>query len=788
MTFIMNATSARVGFAPRPRGFLSSLALAAAAASGMSASAGDYLLYATTIPNVTDWNNESYASGNPGCSNGCPCDDGDYATNAAATGYMTATDFQAFTLPPGEMIVSVRVNALIRFDNNESGEVRLKATFPSYGIETTRDSGNFTSDLGCNYEFSVAEGEITNAAGSWTQAMINDLHLGIRRLSSNPASGNMLRCKALRMRVLTAPIPVANDECGGAFAIGNGTTLFNSSDATTSLGALPIDCTDQIANDLWYVYTASCTGTATFTTCGGTSSDTVLAVYAGGCGGPIVGCNDDDPACGVAGPSTVTIPVTAGANYIIRIGGWDGPVTGAMFASCTPAPTIDECSGAALITGTSIDFNTSGATTSAPAIPLDCTDSIAGDVWYRYVATCNGTATFSTCGNGEPDTVLAIYSGPCGALSLLGCNDEADNCSAFGPSTVSVSVTNGSTYYVRLGGYDGIVAGTLTVSCAPTQPPPANDECAGSQLITGTSTSFNTANATNSAPSLPLDCTDSIVKDVWFRYVATCNGNATISTCGNGSPDTVLAVYSGSCGALSLIGCNDEDDNCGEFGPSTVIFPVTSGAIYYVRLGGYSGAVSGVLSATCAPVSPAPANDNCSGAQLIANGTTAFNTTSATTSAPDLPVGCTDLFGKDVWFRYVAPCTGNASFSTCVNATFDTALAIYSGACNSLNFIDCNDDSDECVDFGASSLTIPVTAGTAYLIRVGGFWGDSGTGSITASCSLLPGNPDLDGNGVVGQADLAILLGAWGGGGPADLDHDGHVGQGDLAMLLGAWH
>jgi hypothetical protein len=47
---------------------------------------------------------------------------------------------------------------------------------------------------------------------------------------------------------------------------------------------------------------------------------------------------------------------------------------------------------------------------------------------------------------------------------------------------------------------------------------------------------------------------------------------------------------------------------------------------------------------------------------------------------------------------------------------------------------------------------------------------------------------DLDGDGSVGAADLAILLGAWGGsGGPADLNADGTVDALDIAILLGAW-
>jgi CHRD domain len=46
---------------------------------------------------------------------------------------------------------------------------------------------------------------------------------------------------------------------------------------------------------------------------------------------------------------------------------------------------------------------------------------------------------------------------------------------------------------------------------------------------------------------------------------------------------------------------------------------------------------------------------------------------------------------------------------------------------------------------------------------------------------------DLNGDGVVDAADLAILLGAWGTGGPGDLDGNGTVDAADLALLLGAW-
>jgi hypothetical protein len=66
---------------------------------------------------------------------------------------------------------------------------------------------------------------------------------------------------------------------------------------------------------------------------------------------------------------------------------------------------------------------------------------------------------------------------------------------------------------------------------------------------------------------------------------------------------------------------------------------------------------------------------------------------------------------------------------------------------------------------------------------------DASNGSregLSISCEACLG--DLDGNGSIGNADLAVLLGVWGdAGGLADLDGDGMVFGGDLATLLGRW-
>jgi hypothetical protein len=63
---------------------------------------------------------------------------------------------------------------------------------------------------------------------------------------------------------------------------------------------------------------------------------------------------------------------------------------------------------------------------------------------------------------------------------------------------------------------------------------------------------------------------------------------------------------------------------------------------------------------------------------------------------------------------------------------------------------------------------------------------DPGAGIPDPCGAAAPCPSDLDGDGEVNAADLAILLGAWGTG-SADLSGDGNTDAADLAVLLGAW-
>ncbi|MFO0828614.1 MAG: hypothetical protein U0572_10765 [Phycisphaerales bacterium] len=137
---------------------------------------------------------------------------------------------------------------------------------------------------------------------------------------------------------VVAPHP-ANDECESSMPIGDGTTLFSTIGATTGAPPLSTDCEETYAThfvgDVWFSYAATCTGTATFATCGGASFDTVIALYANDCDGALtlVACDDDAPECGTA--SSITARVECGARYLLRVGGFVATGTGAMTITCS---------------------------------------------------------------------------------------------------------------------------------------------------------------------------------------------------------------------------------------------------------------------------------------------------------------------------------------------------------------------------------------------------------------------------------------------------------------------
>ncbi len=251
------------------------------------------------------------------------------------------------------------------------------------------------------------------------------------------------------------------DECATAAPVFDGLNAgLTNVGSTTSAG--PVPACAALNSDVWFAYTATCTGVATFSTCppgAGTLADTVVEVFdgTGGCGALVLaGCDDD--TCGFR--SSVAVPVTAGTLYYVRIGDFGAAsiATGTfdLTIACAPAVPGDECAGAIpAFTGLNAPGSTVGASTSST---WPC--AIGGtDVWYSYVATCTAPTTFTFCppGSATYDSAIEVFdgSGGCGALLSLGCNDDSCGLS----SSLTVPTVAGTLYYVRVGGFLGASGG-----------------------------------------------------------------------------------------------------------------------------------------------------------------------------------------------------------------------------------------------------------------------------------------------------------------------------------------
>jgi len=162
---------------------------------------------------------------------------------------------------------------------------------------------------------------------------------------------------------------------------------------------------------------------------------------------------------------------------------------------------------------------------------------------------------------------------------------------------------------------------------------PSNDDFANSFGISGGTSSWSeyTTNATTQGLDPITACGSSgrQARSVWFTYNPTTTRQYFIST-RTSNYDTVLAIWTGSWGSLSSVGCSD--DFAGTF-QSALTQALTHGTNYYIEAMGFGDGNTGgelylyVCYAPDIPVLSAPAND------LITN----VNTPSFTWSTVNTP-------------------------------------------------------------------------------------------------------------------------------------------------------
>ncbi len=305
------------------------------------------------------------------------------------------------------------------------------------------------------------------------------------------------------------------------------------------------------------------------------------------------------------------------------------------------------------------------------------------------------------------------------ALSILISNDDyGDDIT----SLVSLAVTAGTIYHVRITGYSSGEQGDSVLNWS-FAPPPLNDLFENAESLDGASGS---ATGNNLAATLQSGETSTGSNSIWYRWTAPANGRVAFDTLGSGR-DTRLHIYTGDTllgGGLSLVSSNNDIDSEINF-ESLTQFSATAGVTYHVRLSIASGGLPGAVALNWQyPVRPS--NDHfASPASLTGDSGTVNGSTFMTGVEANEPLVYEEY--HTVWFHWVAPFTGTVEFDT-AGSSINTTLAVGNDGQElaTFNIIAENNDVDE--EIGEdwywspfAKVSAPVVAGHAYRIRVGSY-------------------------------------------------------------------
>ena len=421
-------------------------------------------------------------------------------------------------------------------------------------------------------------------------------------------------------------------------------------------------------------------------------------------------------------PGRYLIPVTAQATRLSE--------TAHATLELQVRPPNDECAFAAVMdpAGGPSEFV---VVNDGAVADTACAGEGDRGVWFRFTtppsAPSGGQLAISET-SGQ-NVSLSIFSGSCGELATVVCTNNEQ---------AQANVSAGVTYFVlvtREGAPPPATAPALSVqwSFTPAVPPPVNDACAGALVFDPAlgSAFFGTNNNGATADIDAGACTPSTVGDrgVWYRFTSPATPTpvpGTVTITEESAQDVAIAVFSGSCAALTPVLCTADETAQVQTAPSTNYY------VLIVRDPANQGdskplGVRMSFSVTPPPQPPqGPANDGVCSAQTLTAGVAAAGTTVNASANGDGPLftcaAGTVGGGRAVWYRFTPPTTGQYRFSTCGSAA-DTELSLFRvSGCPGVVAFDpvlgaC--DQGACAGGVAAEMTVPnLLGGQIYHLRV----------------------------------------------------------------------
>ena len=388
------------------------------------------------------------------------------------------------------------------------------------------------------------------------------------------------------------------------------------------------------------------------------------------------------------------------------------------------------------------------------------------DVWYEFQAN-SSEMTIKVDPTVGYDAVIQLFSGSCGSLSSITCQDV--NGLNGVEKLEATGLTNGAIYKFRVYHY-GIGSGTSTFQvCVSGLAPPTNNNACNAFTLAAVTPScnfltFTNAGSTGSTVGNPTiySCGGSGNQqggfaggDVWFEVIVPTSGKLDIHTQSIDFSDGAMALYSGGCsnGTLTQVACDDDS------GPGTMPYiyqtGLTAGDIMYIRVWEYNNNNNGEFG-ICVST---PDNDDCVNAQEICdlNGYGGVTSGAYTVDSPD------NMCGIGVYTNPISGCvfgTGYTASTSPVEIDNNSWLKFTASAVVAELFVEILStqngngmqmqifEGSNCTNFiavsnfleTATSQTVVasgLTIGNTYYIVIDGFAGDICSYIISATSGVL---------------------------------------------------
>lgn len=265
---------------------------------------------------------------------------------------------------------------------------------------------------------------------------------------------------------------------------------------------------------------------------------------------------------GGSNPCSGSATLPAAGTYYVIVDTWSSPYNATYDISISnfgSGPANDlPCSATALSLNTNLSGdNTCAGGASEIAVPACWTAGNNNSVWYSVVCPASGQlkirTTVGTCSN----TQIALYSGTCGSMTLVSCNDDAPACgtsSYLNSEITATGLTSGATYWIRVDGANSLTGtfDVMAVDGAVGFPPAAGQDCSSPNPVCAQSISVGNPGyqAYGNICDFPGGGTNCLMSgergSCWYTIPINAAGTLTFDIVPNdwpGAPSTLCTDY-----------------------------------------------------------------------------------------------------------------------------------------------------------------------------------------------------------------------------------------------------